>query len=95
MRKPEHYVHILAWGRMMHSDGYYIRDTQAVAAREGAPLDAVFKRKPTPDAPMDDSWCRYRDVTNPSTRWVMDKMLGDLAAQGVVPLPEADGDQPE
>lgn len=43
MNKPEQYKHILAWGRNMGSDFSYIREQQERAAKDNAPLDAIYE----------------------------------------------------
>lgn len=44
-RKQEaQYRHLEAWGRMLGSMDYYIRDQQSLAATEKAPLHAVFRK---------------------------------------------------
>lgn len=42
--EPWHYRAIAAWGRHVGSQQYYIEAQQAKAAREGAPLDALYAR---------------------------------------------------
>lgn len=56
MPEPNEYKHIRAWGRMMHSYDYYIRNQQILASEENAPIDAIY-RKP-------DGWHCFSDVTN-------------------------------
>jgi len=56
-----------AWGALLHSNPSYVREQQALASFDGAPLDAVFKR--------DGKWVRYVDVTSASTRAVIDRWL--------------------
>ncbi len=53
------YRHIEAWGRMLGSMDYYIRDQQTIAAREGAPLDAVYKGGG--DWETDRKWVTIKD----------------------------------
>lgn len=43
MNKPSDYKHIAAWGRMMSSYGSYVKKQQALAAKEGAPINAIFR----------------------------------------------------
>jgi len=65
--KPAEYKHLAAWGALLHSNPSYVREQQALASFDGAPLDAVFKR--------DGKWVRYVDVTSASTRAVIDRWL--------------------
>ena len=45
MPKAEEYHHIAAWGRVMGSFPYYIRDEQERAAEANAPLNAIHRPK--------------------------------------------------
>lgn len=55
--KPRDYRHIEVWGLRLGSHRTYIHDQQVMAAADGAPLDAIYKR--------DGKWITARDVTNP------------------------------
>jgi len=43
MNKPSDYKAIAIWGKVCASFDYYIRDEQARAAADNAPLNAIFK----------------------------------------------------
>jgi hypothetical protein len=43
MPKPEEYIGIQAWGAQMGSFAYYIREEQAKAAEDNAPIDSIFR----------------------------------------------------
>lgn len=43
MNKPEDYKHIRAWGVMLSSYEYYIRQEQERAAADKAPITAVYE----------------------------------------------------
>ena len=68
--KKSDYKHIRAWGMFMRSFEYYIRDQQELALQDNAPLDAIYKR--------DGKWRTYSEVENESTRFEMDRILGQL-----------------
>ena len=59
-RNPEDYKHIAAWGRMLGSFRYYVKQEQAAAFEDGAPLDAIYKNS-------EGEWERFSGVTNPDT----------------------------
>ena len=70
MPQPKEYKHIRAWGLMMGSFEYYVRNQQSDASDDNAPLDAVFKSEGT--------WHVYSDVTNAATREIVDHHLSRL-----------------
>jgi hypothetical protein len=59
MNKPEDYKHIRAWGVMLQSYEYYIRQQQETAAHDDAPITAVYKR--------DDRWITIEECS-PTTQ---------------------------
>jgi hypothetical protein len=69
MPKPEDYKHIRAWGRMMLSYEYYIVQEQEQAAKDNAPIDAIYKR---------DTWRRFADVENPDSRMRVEQELARM-----------------
>ena len=42
--KPEDYLAIAAWGKMLGSYGYYVREQQRLASEDGAPINAVYEK---------------------------------------------------
>jgi hypothetical protein len=74
---PKDYVHILAWGKMMHSEGWYVRTVQDKAAKDGAPLDAVYEDH--------GKWITVKELTSQTTRWCLQNALKDLASMGIKP----------
>lgn len=62
MHKPEEYIYIRKWGKMLASFEYYIRDQQKLAAFEDAPLNAVYREHET------NSWITTDEIENPATR---------------------------
>jgi hypothetical protein len=44
MNKPDEYKAIVRWGKLLGSFPYYIKAEQEQAAKENAPLDAIFRR---------------------------------------------------
>ncbi len=61
MTSPDEYVYIRKWGEMLYSTPWFIREEQERAARDGAPLNAVFLGD-------DRTWRTTDDVTNPGAR---------------------------
>lgn len=66
MTSPEEYVYIRKWGEMLYSHPAYIRETQERAAREGAPLNAVFRSADAEDA--DTAWRTTETISSPGAR---------------------------
>jgi hypothetical protein len=66
--KPNDYRYIRAWGQMMSSHEYYIKQQQELAAEEGAPLDAIFKDG-------SDVWHTFSQVTITTTIDRMNQLL--------------------
>ena len=78
--KPAEYRHIAAWGRLMHSDGSYIRDQQARAASDGAPLDAIYREyAPDGSGPLPGHWYLFSGVRNAETRALVERFLAEVA----------------
>jgi len=69
MPKPAEYKHLAAWGALLHSNPGYVREQQALASFDAAPIDAVFKR--------DGKWVRYADVVSAATRAIIDRWLAE------------------
>jgi hypothetical protein len=57
------YLYIRAWGEMMGSRDWYVTDQIAIARRENAPADAVYKKV----ASEGGAWVSFSEVTNPHT----------------------------
>lgn len=55
MTKASDYKHIRAWGALMGSFEYYIRNEQDKAALDNAPVDAVYQSS-------NGVWIRHTDV---------------------------------
>lgn len=68
MPKPEDYMHIMVWGKMLGSHMNYILREQERAAEDNAPLDAIYYNHPR--------WHRFAEVTN-------DETIHHFAAQGL------------
>jgi hypothetical protein len=75
MPKPSSYRHVAAWGQMMNSAGYYIKEKQEEAAQDDAPLDAIYKLHGEDTKNGKLRWILFSEVTNPDTRWVMGNIL--------------------
>lgn len=67
------YLHLRAWGRVMHSNADFIREQVALAKRENAPGDAVYRQS-------NGEWVRFADVASPSTRSAMHSAIEDLTS---------------
>lgn len=72
MPEPKDYKHIKAWGKMMGSFPYYIKEQQAKAAQENAPLDAIYKSH---DAELEQPWRRHSQIQNENTREEIDRII--------------------
>jgi hypothetical protein len=76
MANPKEYKHIAAWGQMMGSYPYYIKDQQEDAAQNNAPLDAIYRSCGREGGIAEHKgehtakcWARFAEVTNPQTTW--------------------------
>lgn len=63
--QPEQYRAIAIWGQMLGSYGYYIKEQQARAAAEGAPLTAIFERMASDGSGRAGEWAIVEEVQNP------------------------------
>ena len=70
-KTPEKYKSIWAWGRMMGSFPYYMRDQVEIAKRDNAPAGAIYKDQ-------DGTWHTLADVTSVSTRWYFEQQHPEL-----------------
>lgn len=71
--EPQSYRCIALWGRSMGSFPYYIADQQALAAADGAPIDAIYKN-------VAGRWVRLGEVENAPLREALTTKLAALAA---------------
>jgi hypothetical protein len=71
MNKAEDYKHIAAWGNFMRSYKYYIDDQQRIAAKDQAPLNAIFKRS-------DGTWCTADEIKNSTLKIDINKAAEEL-----------------
>lgn len=58
--EPEEYALIWLWGRLLSSQPSWIREQQERAAREGAPLNAIYRKEVR--------WHTADEVLHPDTR---------------------------
>ena len=70
------YHHIRAWGKLLGSYEYYIKDQQGWAAFENAPQNAIYRG--------DDKWVTVDDLTN--------KQLRDIVNSRAIRLEEKEVD---
>lgn len=59
---PDQYRHIRAWGIMMGSLPYYIKQQQLAASKDGAPVNAIYQSRNFDGS--DGPWRTMDDVTN-------------------------------
>jgi hypothetical protein len=69
MNKPSDYKHIAAWGFFLKSYQYYIALQQELAAKDQAPLNAIYKKSDGTWATADNINCQIRK-----------KQINDMAA---------------
>lgn len=65
---PFDFPFLRAWNSMMGSDAGWSAERVALARREDAPTDAIYRR-------VDGGWVRYRDIRSVTTRMVLDGIL--------------------
>lgn len=68
---PEKYKSIAAWGRMMGSFPYYVRDQIELAQKDNAPAGATYKND-------DGTWNTLANVTNIHTRIYFEQQHPEL-----------------
>jgi hypothetical protein len=59
---PADYVQVVRWGRFMLSSDWFIREQQAAAHRDRAPVDAIYR---SGDPRQGGRWVTAREVSNP------------------------------
>lgn len=69
--QPAEYVLIAAWGKSLGSMSYYVRDQQHKAARDNAPVDAVYF------APEQNRWVTLAECVQ-STQEDVNRVLRDI-----------------
>ena len=77
MAKPSDYKHIRAWGKMLHSFAYYIFDQQEKAAKDNAPLDAVYWKED------EKRWVCFSEVTSQDTIDLINRMFAHPESYGL------------
>lgn len=60
----QEYHWIRKWGEYLLSKNYYIKDQQKLAAEDGAPLNAIFKKE-------DGTWETTDGITSEVTRYYL------------------------
>jgi hypothetical protein len=71
MRNSTDYKCIAIWGRITGSYGYYIKEQQALAAKDNAPLTAIYKRE-------NGEWATAEQVKNEQSRYHLMNELAKL-----------------
>jgi hypothetical protein len=82
--KPTDYKAIAAWGRMMGSQGWYTDNQQTLAAKDGAPIDAIYRkteRNPLRGEMGKGDWRRLSQVKDRDTQHYFVMHHPDLAPQ--------------
>jgi hypothetical protein len=69
--RPDEYVWITRWGRLMGSGDHYIKDQQRRAAQDKAPVTATFRDHDT------DAWNTVESITNEATLMRLAQMYRD------------------
>jgi len=63
------YPYVIAWGKMMRSEGYYIENQLRKAREDGAPVTAVYRGD-------DGAWVTL-DQCHPDTQRQLERLLTD------------------
>ena len=74
MPRPEEYKAIKAWGQLLRSFAPFIRSQQELAAKENAPVDAIYRK-------MDQDggqWVTVGEISDPATLHTMRRRLGEI-----------------
>ena len=78
------YPYIAAWGHLMGSFAYYIKDETQRAIESQAPRSAIFRQFPTSGGEWDGtSWAVAEDITGAETRITFARICAELG----VPVP--------
>ncbi len=70
--RPQDYVHIQAWGSMLSSFPYYVRQQQEKACKDHAPPDATYF------STTDGRWHTVADIIDPITRERIDELVDQI-----------------
>ena len=63
------YQHLRAWGKMMHSNAYYVKCQVEAARSDAAPQDAIYYND------VEQRWVTFAEVTDIGTRDLIEKIL--------------------
>lgn len=77
MAKGNKYIYIRAWGRLMHSFPYYIREQVEEAVRDNAPQNAIYCET---NEDGTRRWHTYDDIESKSTLRVLDQIVESMEA---------------
>lgn len=77
MNKPEEYIWIKVWGRMLGSMDYYIEGQQELASKQNAPVTAIYT-KVHPGGTPTGKWSILEEVTNPASQRHIRNLAQDL-----------------
>jgi len=66
------YLYIRAWGSMLGSHEYYIKNQVEQAREDKAPQDVIYKR--------DKDWVRFSEVKNVQTKYQVNALVAILEA---------------
>jgi hypothetical protein len=65
------YIYIRAWGEMMGSENYFVRNELATAKEDKAPGNAIFKRD-------DGTWATIEDVASGNRRQQVERIAARI-----------------
>jgi hypothetical protein len=66
------YLYIRAWGKMLGSHEYYIKNQVEQAREDKAPQDVIYKR--------DKDWVRFSEVRNVQTKYQVNALVAIMEA---------------
>jgi len=65
------YLYIRAWGRLLNSAPYYVKDQVEKANRDGAPANAIYY------SDKEKRWHTFDEVANSLTRFQIENILDE------------------
>ena len=68
------YIYIRAWGKLMGSENYFIRDQIATAHEEKAPGNVIYKSE-------DGEWVTIEAVTSGNRRQQVERLAAEIQQQ--------------
>ena len=91
---PTNYPYLRAWGDLMGSKPFYIRDQLIEAADEQAPQDAVYKcdhslagmKSPCGHGQTESHWVTINEIQRSDTRYNLEQRVFNMTHERRIPV---------